>query len=133
MLRSPYKAYQQSSVQTASPAQLVIMLYDGAIRFTRAGVEAIHNQKYDVANTSLKKAQSIINELIASLNFDYAISHDMVRIYEYMLHLLIQANMKKQPEFAEEALGYLQDLGETWRQSAKAVLSNHQSTTVGLA
>lgn len=132
MLSSPYKAYQQSSVQTASPAQLVIMLYDGAIRFTKAGIEAIHNKKYDIANTNLKKAQSIINELIASLNFDYAISHDMVRIYEYMLHQLIQANMKKQAEFAEEVLGYLQDLGETWKKSAKTVISNNQSSR-GLA
>lgn len=117
-MNSPYRAYQQSSVQT-SPAQLVIMLYDGAIRFTKAAIDGIHNKQFDVANTNLKKAQSIIHELTASLNFDFPISKELVRIYEYMLHQLIQANIKKNASCAEEVLQHLQELREVWKQTLK--------------
>ena len=119
MLQSPHKAYQQNSVQTATPGQLVIMLYDGAIRFTKAGVEGIQRRQYMIANTNLKKAQAIVHELIASLNHDFTISKDLVRIYEYMLHLLIQANVKKDVKPAEEVLEHLQELREAWKQTFK--------------
>jgi len=119
MLQSPYQAYQQNSVQTATPGQLVIMLYDGAVRFTKAGLEGIERRQYAMANTNLKKAQAIIHELVAALNPDIPISKELGRIYEYMLHCLIQANVKKDPKLAEEVLQHLQDLREAWRQVMK--------------
>ena len=119
MLQSPYKAYQQNSVQTATPGQLVVMLYDGAIRFTKAGIDGIQRRQYTVANTNLKKAQSVIHELIAALNPEIPISKDLGRIYEYMLHCLIQANVKKDARKADEVLMHLQDLREAWRQVLK--------------
>jgi|CeladaMinimDraft_18_1061708.scaffolds.fasta_scaffold00758_3 flagellar protein FliS len=119
VLQSPYKAYQQNAVQTASPGQLVVMLYDGAIRFTKAGIDGIAKRKYMDANTNLKKAQSIIHELIAALNHDIPISKDLVRIYEYMLHCLIQANVKKDVKPAEEVVAHLEELREAWRQAAR--------------
>lgn len=120
MLNSPYKAYQQSSVNTATGGRLIIMMFEGAIRFTRAGIDGIQNRKYDVANTNFKKAQAIIHELMASLNFDYDISQDLVRIYEYLLHQLIQANLKKDARIADEVLVHLQDILETWKEANKA-------------
>ncbi len=119
MLQSPYKAYQQNSVQTAAPGQLVVMLYDGAVRFTKAGIDGIQRRQYAVANTNLKKAQSVIHELIAALNPEVPISRDLGRIYEYMLHCLIQANVKKDAGKAEEVLRHLQDLREAWKQILK--------------
>ncbi|MFF2092619.1 flagellar export chaperone FliS [Paenibacillus sp. NPDC058174] len=119
MLNSPHQIYQQSSVQTASGGQLVIMLYEGAIRFTKAGIEGIHNRKYDVANTSLKKAQAIIHELIAALNYDYAISKELALIYEYLLHKLIESNMKKSEAAAKEVMAHLTELREAWKQLIK--------------
>jgi flagellar protein FliS len=96
------------------------MMFEGAIRFTRAGIDGIQNRKYDVANTNFKKAQAIIHELMASLNFDYDISRDLVRIYEYLLHQLIQANLKKDARIADEVLVHLQDILETWKEANKA-------------
>lgn len=119
MLQSPYQAYQQNSVQTATPGQLIIMLYDGAVRFTKAGIEGIQRRQYAVANTNLKKAQSIIHELVAALNPDIPISKDLGRIYEYMLHCLIQANVKKDAALAQEVLQHLQELREAWKQAMK--------------
>lgn len=112
--------YQQASVQTANGGKLVIMLFEGAIRFTKAGIEGIQNRKYDIANTNLKKAQSIINELIASLNYEYEISNELFQIYEYMVHQLIQSNLKKDARFAEEVIVHLQELLGTWKQVVKA-------------
>lgn len=119
MINSPYQKYQQASVQTASPGQLIIMLYDGAIRFIRQSIEGIENRKYEQANNNLIKAQAIIHELVASLNFDYPISKDLVRIYEYMLHQLIQSNVKKDTKPALEVMKHLEDLKESWQQVIK--------------
>lgn len=116
---NPYQIYQQSSVQTATPNHLIIMLYDGAIRFTKAGIQSIRERNIERANENFKKAQAVINELIASLNFDYSISSNLASIYEYLLALLLKANLKKDVKPAEEALQFLVDLSETWKQVLK--------------
>lgn len=119
MLNSPYQIYQQSSVQTATPGQLIIMLYEGAIRFTNAAIDGIKKQNYEAVNTNLKKAQAIVHELMAALDYTYDISKELSRIYEYMLHLLIEANLKKNAAFAQEALGYMHEFRDTWKQVIK--------------
>lgn len=119
MINAPYQKYQQIQAQTASKSKLLIMLYDGAIRFVRAGVEGIEEHNYEKANNNLCKAQAIINELVSSLNFDYTISNDLLRLYEYMMHELIEANLRKISSPAKEVLGYLTDLRETWLEVGK--------------
>ncbi|MFC5401745.1 flagellar export chaperone FliS [Cohnella soli] len=122
-MNSPYQAYKQSSVQTANGGQLIIMLYEGAIRFTRMGIEGIRGKDIESANLNFSKAQGVVNELIASLNKDYEIAQHLIRIYEYLLHLLIQANIQKNPAKAQEAIGHLTELLEAWKQAVKAVPS----------
>ncbi|WP_337103591.1 flagellar export chaperone FliS [Paenibacillus sp. YIM B09110] len=116
MINSPYQIYQQSSVQTANGEKLIIMLYEGAIRFTKLGIEAIHKHNYEAANTNFLKAQAVVNELIASLNYDYEISQNLLGIYEYMLHCLIKANVSKTASIAEEVAEHLQELLAAWKQ-----------------
>jgi len=123
MYNQANKAYQQNSVQTAGPGQLIVMLYDGAIRFTRAGIDGIQRRDYVAANMNLKKSQSIVHELIASLNPEVPISRDLARIYEYMLYCLIQSNVRKDAKLAEEVLAHLQDLRESWKQILKSNLT----------
>lgn len=119
MISTPYHKYQQSYVQTASPIQLTIMLYEGAIRFIKQGIEGIEKKDYEKANLNLIKAQQIIHEFIASLNHDYPISKNLLAIYDYSLHNLIQANIKKDKSFALEVLNHLSELKEAWHQIAK--------------
>ncbi|MCA0757560.1 flagellar export chaperone FliS [Paenibacillus sp. N4] len=118
-LQQQRNKYLETTVQTASPAQLLIMLYDGAIRFCRRGIEAIKEQNYADANTNLLKVQNIISEFIITIDRSSPISENLIRLYEYFNLRLIEANMKKDVESAEEVLGYLIDLKETWIQTAK--------------
>ena len=115
--------YQQTAVQTSGP-QLLLMLYDGAIRFTRAGIEGIQQRDVQKSNANLIKAQQVVHELIASLNFEYELSHNLVQIYEYMIHQLITANTRKETAPAQHVLNHLLELRATWstaiRNSAQA-------------
>ncbi|MBM6384366.1 MAG: flagellar export chaperone FliS [Paenibacillus sp.] len=120
MITSPYQKYQQTQAQTASKPKLLIMLYDGAIRFVNIGIDGVDEQNIEKANNNFCKAQAIINELIASLNFNYAISTDLLSIYEYMLNRLVEANIKKNKDIAMEVLEHLSELREAWVEVARS-------------
>ncbi|WP_310830495.1 flagellar export chaperone FliS [Paenibacillus pedocola] len=119
MINSPYEKYRQSSVNTSTPAQLLIMLFDGAIRFVRAGIEGIEEINHQKANLNLGKAQTIISELMSTLNPSYEISKSLFGLYEYINYLLVQANVKKEISHAEEALEYLTEFRITWMEASK--------------
>lgn len=118
MISSPYEKYRQNAVQT-SPGQLLIMLYDGAIRFVLAAVDGINQKDHIKSNTNFGKAQAIISELRATLDHSYDIAENLEKLYEYMNYLLIQANIKKNTDPAEEVLGYLKELREVWVEANK--------------
>jgi flagellar protein FliS len=119
LIQSPYQKYQQAQAQTASKPKLLIMLYDGAIRFTRAGADGILDKDFGKANYNLCKSQAIIHELISALNFDYPIAQDLLRIYEYMLHCLIESNIHKDVSKAREVEEHLTELREAWVEVSK--------------
>ncbi|RED57599.1 flagellar export chaperone FliS [Cohnella lupini] len=127
MISTPHNKYQQSSVQTASPSQLILMLYDGAIRFTKQGIHGINNKDYQKANDNLFRAQQVINELIASLNHEYPISANLLEIYDYMNRKLMEANVRKSREAAMEVITFLSDLKEAWVQIIKPNNSQKES------
>ncbi|WP_017691982.1 flagellar export chaperone FliS [Paenibacillus polymyxa] len=120
MINSPLQKYQQNQFQT-SPAQLLLMLYDGAIRFVKSGVSAIEESNFEKTNTNLCKAQAVIHELIAALNYDYPVAKTLYSVYEYMIHCLIQANLKKDVKPAQEALSHLTELREAWEIASKSI------------
>lgn len=124
MAISSYDKYRQSAVQTSTPAQLLLMLYDGALRFTRAGIAGIEEKDLEKANTNLGKAQLIVSELAVSLDASYEVSQSLNSLYEYINHLLLQANIKKETAPAQEALEYITDLRTTWAQAAKQVAAS---------
>lgn len=119
MQPTPYQIYQQSAVNTSTPLQLVIMLYDGAIRNVKLGIEGIEGEDIQKANHHLLKAQSVINELAGSLNMRYPIAQLLLQIYDYMLRKLIEANVRKDKDPALEVLEYLSALRDAWHQISK--------------
>lgn len=111
--------YLQNTVQTATPQQLLIMLYDGAIRFCRQGIEALKSKDYQTAHNSFVRTQDIISEFIITIDRKSPVAENLVSLYEYFNARLVEANTKKAIEPAEEVLGHLAELKETWMQAAR--------------
>lgn len=116
MVNNPYAQYQNSKILTASPAELTLMLYDGAIKFCNIAIAALNQEKPDIqkAHTNILKVQKIIEEFRSTLNRDYAVAQDFDNVYVYLLERLLLANIKKDPEILEEIVTHLRSLRDTW-------------------
>lgn len=112
-------AYKDMKINTASPAELTLMLYDGAIKFCNIAIVAIEKNDIKKANDNLKKAQRVITELRATLDFKYAVAKDFDLVYDYIYRRLIDANIKKDTLIVEEALGYIREMRDTWKEVMK--------------
>ena len=110
--------YQQMAVQTASPEKLLLMLYDGVIRFSKGAIQELNNHNYENAHKYLLKVQDAINELIINLNMEFDISKQLLNLYEYFIRRLVEANTSKDPAKVEEVLGFMIELRDTWAQAA---------------
>ena len=116
------KSYKAQSVQTASPGKLVLMLFDGYLRFTTAAVisfeETDLTKKNEGVNNNLIKAQNIVTELQSSLDMSVPgeLPGTLYRLYDYVLHQLQQANLQKKPEPIAEAEKVITELREAWAE-----------------
>ncbi len=119
MAPNPYAKYQNSKILTASPAELTLMLYDGAIKFGNIAIAAMHEKDVPKAHANIIKVQRIITEFRSSLDRKYPVAQDFDNIYVYLLERLFQANIKKDPEIMEEVIGHLRTLRETWIEVMK--------------
>lgn len=112
-----YQMYKKTQVSIASQGELIIMLFDGAIKFANQAKELILQRDFAGANNRIIRTQDIVNELIYSLDFDTGeIAHNLFQLYTYINDLLIQANIKKDNDRLDEALNFLEQLRDTWRQ-----------------
>lgn len=116
---NPYQQYQQNVVNTSTPQELVLMLYNGLIKFLNLGVQAIENKELENAHNNIIKAQRIIEEFMATLDMNYDISKNLYSLYDYMHRRLIDANIRKDKEILEEVLGFARELRDTWAQAMK--------------
>lgn len=116
---NPYQQYQQSVINTSTPQELTLMLYNGLVKFLNLGIQAIDEKNMENAHNNIIKAQRIIEEFMSTLNMDYDISKNLYSLYEYMNRRLIDANIKKDKEITEEVLGFAKELRDTWAQAMK--------------
>ncbi|NLT94709.1 MAG: flagellar export chaperone FliS [Clostridia bacterium] len=121
LAQNPYAQYKQLAINTAGPEKLLIMLFDGAIRFCVQARQAIEKNDFESSNKYLLRCQDIVNELIASLNMDYEISHSLFKMYDYINYNLMQANIRKDLQHLAEAEKYLREFREVWTQAIKLV------------
>ncbi len=119
MLANQYQKYQQNSVLTASPAELTLMLYNGAIKFCNLAVEAIENNQVQQAHTYSLKAQQIILELKVTLDPNFSEAKSMNSLYDYIMDLLAKGNMKKDKEIILEAKAFIVEFRDLWQQIMK--------------
>lgn len=119
MKQDTINAYQRNAIMTASPAELTLMLYDGAIKFCNIAILAIEKQEVEKAHVNLKKAQAIISELRITLDHKYPVWEDFDRVYDYIYRRLIDANMSKNIADIEDALKYIREMRDTWKEVMK--------------
>ncbi|WP_409290513.1 flagellar export chaperone FliS [Peribacillus sp. SCS-37] len=119
-LQNPYQAYQNNSVNTASPGELTLMLYNGCIKFIHQAKAAIERKQIQEKNTNLQKAQKIIQELMVTLNMNLEISHNMMALYDYMNRRLMEANIKNDISILDEVEGLVGEFRDTWKQVIQA-------------
>lgn len=115
-----YAQYQNSKILTASPAELTLMLYEGAIKFCNIAILAIEKKDVEKAHINIMKAQRIIEEFRSTLDHKYAVAADFDRVYVYLLQRLLQANIKKDTEILEEVNTHLRSMRDTWKQVMEA-------------
>lgn len=109
-------AYKDSKIQTASPAELTLMLYEGAIKFCNIALLALEKKDFEKANVNIIKAERIIAELRSTLDFKYPVAKNFDDVYDYIYSGLINANIKKDSALLEEALGYTREMRDTWKE-----------------
>jgi len=111
--------YQGTKVNTASPAELTLMLYEGAIKFCNVGLLGFETNDYEKVSNNIIKVQNIITELRATLDFKYPTAKDFDVVYEYISNLLVQANIKKEPELLNQALDQVREMRDLWKEVMK--------------
>ncbi|EEG76536.1 flagellar export chaperone FliS [Dethiobacter alkaliphilus] len=122
MLANPYQKYKQNQVETSSPQQLIIMLYNGAIKFLKLAQMGITEQSIEKAHTNIIKTQDIINELMASLDMNQGeVASHLYSLYDYMNSRLLEANLKKDTQILSEVENMLTELRDSWVQALKFV------------
>ena len=114
-LNQAYSQYNNSKILTASPAELTLMLYDGAIKFCNIAIMAIEKNDVMKAHTYIVKTENIIEEFQATLNHKYPVAKDFDNVYKYIYNRLIEANVKKDKDILEEVLVHLRTLRDTWK------------------
>jgi flagellar protein FliS len=121
MSANGYAQYQQNSILTASPAKLLLMAYDGAIRFSRIAGEKMKENNLDEQNTYINKAIAIVVELVSTLkeDVDPLLCSRLRSLYAYVLEQLTLANIDQDQAPLEEAIKILSELRETWAQAEK--------------
>lgn len=119
-INNAYAQYNNNKVLTASPAELTLLLYEGAIKFCNIAVMGIEENNIQKVHDNIKKAQAIIEELQSTLNHSYKVAEDFDRLYQYIYSLLVEANMRKDKEVLERALNEIRGMRDTWKQVMKS-------------
>jgi len=119
MPNNAYSQYQNSVVNTATPQDLTLMLYNGLVRFIKQSIQAIDEKDTQKSHNFNLRAQAIITEFMSTLDPNYEISKSFLPLYDYMNRRLIEANIHKDKAILEEVLGFAEEFRDTWQQAMK--------------
>lgn len=116
-----YNAYKNNSVNFASKEQLLLMLLEGAVKFSKIARQAIIDNDIQKAHSNIIKTQKIFYELMATLDLDKAGSwgENMMSIYEFITRKLTEANVKKDKDKIDEVIPLIEDVKDTWESAYK--------------
>jgi flagellar secretion chaperone FliS len=119
MAAGQHNPYQQNAVEHADPVKLVGLMYEGALRFIRRAEKSIVDSDFESAHNNIMRAYAIVAELMATLDFEHGgeIAVNLELCYDYVLHLLKEANMKKEAGSLNIARMMIEPLLETWNDA----------------
>ena len=126
-LKSGYSAYANNRIMTASPAELTLMLYEGAIKFCNIAIEGVEQKDIEKAHNNIRKCDRVIEEFQITLNRKYPVAKDFDEVYKYLRQRLLEANIKKDKEILEEVLEHLRTMRDTWKEVMR--LTNNGTKT----
>jgi len=111
------ETYQQAAISTQSKGRLIVMLYDGAIKFMKLAIQEIEAGNWVAKAQYLSRAQDILSELNAVLDMEGGgeIAQNLRRLYAFMNRRLFQANAKKDPQMIREVISLMEDLNQSWK------------------
>lgn len=119
-INNVYKQYKETQINTANQGKLIVMLYDGAIKFVNKALEHMAKKEIEATHNNIVKAQDIVTELLTSLNMDAGdISKKLFSIYMYINNKLTTSNIKKDTKPLLEVKKYLTELRDAWEEASK--------------
>jgi flagellar protein FliS len=135
----PWDSYRKVATQTATPGQLVLMLYDGALRFLEKALTGFDHHDpllyHQTINNNILRAQAIIHEMNASLNMQAGgeVASNFRRLYNYFYRRLTEANRTKQKAPVEETISRLRELRDSWAEMLRRGGDARQAPDTSLA
>lgn len=133
-LNNPYQQYKKNQIDTADQGKLIVMLYDGAIKFLTRAIDSLDSRDaggkdIEMAHVNIIKTQDILTELMSSLNMDVGdISKRLFSIYMYMNNKLIEGNIRKDTKPLKEVREHLEELRDAWDLASKNVKQQSKET-----
>lgn len=119
---NPYAQYRQTQVNTASPMELIFMLYNGGIQSLKKAKQALQSKQMEVVNQELIRSQNIVTELQMSLNPEAGeMSENLFALYDYMYRRLVEANLQKSEPIMDEMMEMFEQFRSMWSQVMKEV------------
>lgn len=115
-INQAYAQYNRNKIMTASPAELTLLLYEGAIKFCNIAIIGLEQNDMEKVHVNITKAEDIIVEFQSTLNHKYPVAEDFDKIYKYIYELLVEANIRKDRELLERALNELRGMRDTWKE-----------------
>ena len=121
MSANPYQQYRATAIETASPLGIIVMLYQGVLRFTQRGIQAVEQRDLDAAHTSFVRAQAIVLELAAHLDLEAGgePARNLNALYVYANRRLVEANVRKEAGPAIEVVRMFRELLPAWQALAE--------------
>ena len=123
MQNNPYDQYLKNKVMTATPAELTLMLYEGAIKFGNIAIKGIEEGDVQKAHINIVKVEKIIEEFRRTLDFKYDVAQHFENVYSYLAQRLVEANMSKDKAIMEEVVEHLRSMRDNWKEVMKVAKS----------
>ncbi len=123
-MQNPYEQYNRNKILQASPAEVTLMLYEGAIKFCNIAIMGIEQKDIEKAHKNIVKTQRIIEEFRNTLDRKYPVWEDFDRVYVYLLRRLFEANVSKDAEILKEVNTHLRSMRDTWKEVMKRAHKN---------